>query len=478
PLLQHQMEETAEALRITGHDILEGLDGVGTAEVKAEHGTDLSGDEGHAGRIGAVLHALQQAAGVFAQLIVESGAADQPERGQAGGHRQRITGQGAGLVDRAQRRNLFHDLALATEGTHRHAAADDLAEGGQVRGDTEMRLGTAQGDAKAGHHLIEDQHHAILVADLAQTFEEPRHRRNTVHVAGHRLDDDAGDILAHRAQGFTYRSDVVVGQGQGVLGKGRRHARGAGYTEGQCAGADLDQQAVGMTVLSAFELDDGITAGIAAGQTDGAHRCLGTGTDRAHHVHGEPKRAHQLGHFGFHGGGCTVGQAVLELAADRVQHLRVPMAENHRTPGADVVHIAPVVLVDDVGTLSMFDEQRTAADAAEGAYRRVDATGDVFLGTGKKIFGAGHGYLSFVNKVWKARARRCTSAADSAPNRPWTTASRSAPAFSSGGARSTVIPPMATMGRLKRWRARVSNSEVAAGAPGLVSDWKKRPKAI
>src|SRR5690606_168734 len=52
PLLQHQMEETAEALRITGHDILEGLDGVGTAEVKAEHGTDLSGDEGHAGRIG------------------------------------------------------------------------------------------------------------------------------------------------------------------------------------------------------------------------------------------------------------------------------------------------------------------------------------------------------------------------------------------------------------------------------------------
>ena len=55
-------------------------------------------------------------------------ALDQAQRRQPGCHRDRIPRQRPGLIDRAERRDLLHDRALAAEGADRHAAADHLAE--------------------------------------------------------------------------------------------------------------------------------------------------------------------------------------------------------------------------------------------------------------------------------------------------------------------------------------------------------------
>ncbi|MNZ50456.1 hypothetical protein D3C78_682440 [compost metagenome] len=257
-----------------------------------------------------------------------------------------------------------------------------------------MALGAAERNAETGHHFVEDQHHAVLVALLAQAFEEARRWRYAIHVAGHWLDDDAGYGLADFGQGLLDCSDVVERQGQGVLGEVRRHACGAGHALGQGAGAGLDQQAVGVAVVAALELDDAVAPGVAACQTDGAHGRLGAGADHAHHLHRRHQAAHQVGHLGFHGGRCAVGQAVLQLAAHRVEHVRVAVAEDHRAPGADVVDVALVILVNDVGAFGMLEEQRRAANALESADRRVDATGDVLLGLGEQGFGTGHGIFS------------------------------------------------------------------------------------
>ncbi|MNE62736.1 hypothetical protein D3C80_1580410 [compost metagenome] len=81
------------------------------------------------------------------------------------------------------------------------------------------------------------------------------------------------------------------------------------------------------------------------------------------------------------------------------------------------------------------------------------------------------------NRALKARARRSTSAAESAPNRAWITATMLAPRAISRAALSRVTPPMATIGRLMRRFASSSSSSVALGAPGLVLELKKRPKA-
>ena len=385
------MEEALEAFDVAGHHVLEGDDGVGAAEVQAEHAARLGGDEGDAGGIRALLQAVEHARGVGGQFVVETGAADQAQGGQAGGHRQRVARERAGLVDRAQRGNLLHDLALAAEGAHRHAAADDLAEGRQVRGDPVVGLGAAEGDTEAGHHFVEDQHHAVFVAGFAQAFEEARRRRHTVHVAGNRLDDDAGDLLADFAQGLAHRLDVVERQGQGVLGEGRRNARGVRHAEGQGAGAGLHQQAVGVTVVAAFELDDAVAPGVAAGQADGAHGRLGAGADHAHHLHRRHHGADQVGHFHFQRGRRAIGQAVVELPAHRVEHVRMAVAEDHRAPGADIVHVALVVLVQYIGAFGVLEEQRGAADALEGAHRGVDPAGNVFLGVVEQRFGTGHG---------------------------------------------------------------------------------------
>ncbi|MCY1414294.1 hypothetical protein D9M71_297410 [compost metagenome] len=209
----------------------------------------------------------------------------------------------------------------------------------------------------------------MLVAEGAQAFEEAGGRWYAVHVAGHRFDDDAGDVLADVCKHLLDGVDVVERQGQGVFGKCCRHARRAWHALGQGTGAGLDQQAVGMAVVAAFELDDAVAAGETTGQADGAHGGFGARADHAHHFHRWHDRADQVGHLGFHGRRCAVGQTVLQLLAHGLQYVRVAVAENHRAPRADVVNVALVVFVGDIGTGRMLEEQRSAAHALEGANR-------------------------------------------------------------------------------------------------------------
>jgi hypothetical protein len=66
------------------------------------------------------------------------------------------------------------------------------------------------------------------------------------------------------------------------------------------------------------------------------------------------------------------------------------VAEDHRAPGADVIHVALVIFVGDVGAFGMLEEQRRAAHAFERSHGGVHTAGDVFLGIGKQGFGTRH----------------------------------------------------------------------------------------
>ncbi|MCY1429020.1 hypothetical protein D9M71_449230 [compost metagenome] len=230
----------------------------------------------------------------------------------------------------------------------------------------------------------------MLVAQAAQAFEKTRGRRYAVHVAGDRFDDDARHFAANFRQGLLDGGDVVERQGQGVFGEGRWHARGVRHAEGQGAGTGFHQQAVGVAVVAALELDDAVATGEAAGQTDGAHGRFGAGADHAHHFHRRHQRADQVGHFHFQRGRRAVGQAVFQLLAHRVENIRMAVAEDHRAPRADVVDVALVVFIHHIGAGCVLEEQRGASDALEGADRGVDAAGDVLLGVGEQRFGTGH----------------------------------------------------------------------------------------
>ena len=125
-----------------------------------------------------------------------------------------------------------------------------------------------QRHAKAGHHLVEHQQRAVLRAQLAAALHEGHAGAHEVHVAGDRLDHQAGELVAVQREGFFELRHVVVFEHQRVLHHLGRHAGAGRVAEGGQARAGLDQQRVGMAVVAAFELDDLAAAGGAARQAD------------------------------------------------------------------------------------------------------------------------------------------------------------------------------------------------------------------
>ena len=72
-----------------------------------------------------------------------------------------IAAERSGLIDRAERGEEVHDVGSSAEGAAGQAAADDLAEGGQVGLDAVELLRAAEGEAEAGHDLVEDEERAV-----------------------------------------------------------------------------------------------------------------------------------------------------------------------------------------------------------------------------------------------------------------------------------------------------------------------------
>ena len=116
------------------------------------------------------------------------GLVEQLERRQTGGHRERVAGQRARLVDLAGGREHAHQLGASADGSRRQAAADDLAHDRQVAADAEQLLRAAARDAKAADHLVEHEQRAGGVRALAQQREEPpsaaTRRRTSPMLAG------------------------------------------------------------------------------------------------------------------------------------------------------------------------------------------------------------------------------------------------------------------------------------------------------
>ena len=255
------------------------------------------------------------------ELVVEAGRLDQLQHRQARRHRDRIAAQRAGLVDRAGRRDLLHDLAASAVRADRHAAADDLAERGQVRRDAVQRLRAAERDAEAGHHFVEDQQRAVLRAQLAQALQIAVARRDAIHVAGDRLDDQRRRSRRRASANKSLRGvEIVVRQGQREIGERLRHARRSRHAERQRAGAGLDQERIAVAVIAAFELDDARAAGGAAREADRRHRRLGAGVDHAHHLDRRHQARDRFGHRHFGRARRAERQAVAHRALDRGAH--------------------------------------------------------------------------------------------------------------------------------------------------------------
>ena len=87
-----------------------------------------------------------------------------------------------------------------------------------------------------------------------------------------------------------------------------------------------------MAVIAAFKLDDFVTTGIAAGETNRAHGGFGAGVHHTHHIHAGHQLAHQGGHFHFHLGRRTKAQAAHGRFGHRIANGGVVVPQHHRAP--------------------------------------------------------------------------------------------------------------------------------------------------
>ncbi len=126
-----------------------------------------------------------------------------------------------------------------------------------------------------------------------------------------------------------------------------------------------------MTVVAPGELDDPVPPGHAARETNGRHRGLGPGRDQSEPLGRGHARPDRLGQLDLGERGCAEREPAPGRLLHRLDDGPVRMAQDRRTPGADVVDVAPAVCVPDMRSLTALEQQRRPRDGSEGTNRAV-----------------------------------------------------------------------------------------------------------
>ena len=150
----------------------------------------------------------------FEPVVRRSRRAARRSVADAGGRRQRIAAERAGLKDFAGRQDVLHDVGAAAVGADRQAAADDFAERRQVGLDAEQS--TARRRRRRGSRSSLRRRSAARRACVVSSRSAARNSgvgTTHAHVADDRFEDDAGDLVAMlRRTPAAQAGDVVVWQ--------------------------------------------------------------------------------------------------------------------------------------------------------------------------------------------------------------------------------------------------------------------------
>lgn len=138
-----------------------------------------------------------------------------------------------------------------------------------------------------------------------------------------------------------------------------------------------------MPMIATRELDDPIATSKAASDSDGAHRRLGPGTDQSHALHARESTEDQLGDPRLIFGGRAVGGPPVRCLHDRIDDLLMSMAQDHRSPGTDVIDKAIPVQIVKISPMGFVDEQWMASDCTKGSGGGIHPTWNQMLGSFK-----------------------------------------------------------------------------------------------
>ena len=233
----------------------------------------------------------------------------------------------------------------------------DFARHNEVGLHAELARRSPVAGGDAGLDLVEDEHRAVALGDLAHCFEVAGLGKADADVLHHRLEDERGDLTPIGLEHTLERGEVVerddesVVQHRGCEAARRRHAdrcvRGTGEVERRL---HRDHHLVVMAVIAAFDLDDLRATRVAARGADRVHRRLGAAVRESHEVEAEPLDE-QLRDVRVALARRHVQRAVLELLLDRLDHHGMAMTREQRAVAHVEVDVAVAVDVLEPGPL-------------------------------------------------------------------------------------------------------------------------------
>jgi hypothetical protein len=265
-----------------------------------------------------------------------------------------VRGIGAALRH-AARLDQTHDLLAAREGGDRVAVAHGLREGAEVRLDPVELLHATACHPEAGLHLVEDQHHAVLVAQRAGRLQVVHLRGDAAGVAQDRLDQHGADLVAVLAQRRVERVEVVQRDVVDVL---LEHGRDALALRGVLGLAvavlhvlhlRLPEHAVRQAVEAALDHDVVALARVASRQAQGRHHHLGARAGEAHQLGDAHHLGDALGDGELPLGGEGHDAAHLDALAGGGVDLRMGVAQDGGPVAQPVVDVLVVVDVPEPG---------------------------------------------------------------------------------------------------------------------------------
>ena len=150
-----------------------------------------------------------------------------------------------------------------------------------------------------------------------------------------------------------------------------------------------------MAVIAAVKLDDGVSSRKSPGKPDCTHGRFGSGIHHADHLYGRNRIDDHFGKSDFKIGGRAKAGPSFQNRRDRFDNRRMPMPQDHGSPGTDIVDKGIAVFIINHAAVRMIYKKRLRAHGFASPGRAVDAPGNDILCQVKESLGffAIHGFI-------------------------------------------------------------------------------------
>src|SRR6185369_3995598 len=95
---------------------------------------------------------------------------------------------------------MIHDFGASPKRTDRQATPDNFAKASEVGRNAEPCLGSAEIEAEAGHHFIEDEERLVFPRNFQEKLQITGLWNVEARVTGNRFQDDSGNFSRIRLE--------------------------------------------------------------------------------------------------------------------------------------------------------------------------------------------------------------------------------------------------------------------------------------